>query len=212
MAGKEGKAGIEGKSAHITVYKKTVKKTYGRDVDFLRELHGIVLMMESGTPFMVPVHIIDPLKGSIVYSRGARTMDLDRTDDVLIALLRSGAEVLDDIHGRDIVHGDFWLGNLVTKLDEPDSGRLMMIDFETAKASDSLEDKAKDILDYIQNLQVYFKTEGQREILERVTARVMDTVTEEALIARKLRTIVSQRVKPAIIGRLTEAIREALRR
>lgn len=200
-----------GKNTTIMTNTYTVKKTYISETEFHREIMGIMCMLKANSPHMIPVLRINFPEKSILYERGLPVMDGVHNDATLTLLLSAGSVILDDLHKRNLVHGDFWLGNLVYRIrdsrtGDSRTGDLAMIDFETTVYTTDDALKAKDIFDYLDNLQLYFKSERQLSLLKNIKDTIADTREEETRIRGRLRTMTYYIIKPGVIGNLYEII------
>lgn len=146
-----------GKSSLITRTEDTISKKYNNLIEYQREVNGIKIMQNAHINSIINVRTIDDKLMTITYDKLYPVLSIPKHHDIMMPLLLLGAIILDEIHSKGIVHGDFWLGNLVINED----GKLFMIDFEETHTMVDDEDAFGDILAFLRNLRLSFPVKSK---------------------------------------------------
>jgi tRNA A-37 threonylcarbamoyl transferase component Bud32 len=171
---------VHGKSSIITRDKTSISKQYCNRIDYRREVDGIELMQKAQVTSIVKVLNIDDENMNIGYKLLYPLISLDR-ENILHAILLLGSIILDEIHAKGIVHGDFWLGNLVVD----DEGKLFMIDFEETHKLRNDVDAFNDILAFLDDLKSSFPTE--KHLLDSIIENISVTIKTSYMFLGKER-------------------------
>lgn len=188
-----------GKSAMIIGNKDTITKKYPNREDYNREVRGLDLMTKAHVNNLVNVININDEDMEIVYKRYFPLMDIVQDNNVklLRSILVLGAIILDDIHSKGVVHGDFWIGNLMIN----ETGKLIMIDFEETHLLKDELDAYADIYNFLDSLRRAFPSNVDQ--INTLIERISIVEVTKTMFLGKQRTRITYKPKPGLIGALT---------